>query len=114
MTKPKKTKRTQRLRKKLYVDEFQVFGFHIMFNLKTSDETILDNTVSELIELIELRNLIIGGGGTPEHFEGYITSNDRYLSTTDEDRESMSKWLNDNPNIQKSKVGDVTDACYGI
>ena len=85
-----------------------------MFNLKTTDETILDNTVAELTELIESRNLIIGGGGTPEHFEGYITSNDRYLSTTDEDRESMNKWLDDNPNIQKSKVGDVTDACYGI
>ena len=64
-------------------------------------------------ELIESRNLLIEGGGSKDHFEGYVTSNARYESATEEDRNAVESWLTSQDSISDTVVEKLSDAYYG-
>ena len=105
-------KRSRRLRKKLYIDEFSVYGFEITITFADFDENSFDAFLDEMVDFIESRNLIIGGGGGIDEFEAFISSNERYGSASEDDRSAVSNWLGGKSVFQSVEVSDLVDANY--
>ena len=106
------SKRSRRLRKKLYIDEFAVYGFEVTITFADFDENTFDTLLNEMFDFVESRNLIIEGGGGVDEFEAFISSNERYGSTTEDDRNAVSAWLEGKSVIQNVEVSDLVDANY--
>lgn len=104
--------RSKRLRKKLFVGEFAVMGFEFSCKINLDNESDFDVLFDGLVDLIESRNLLVGGGGDNNDFEGYILSKERYGSATEEDRAAILAWLNAQNPISDSWVGELSDAYY--
>ncbi|PKG40927.1 YggL family protein [Psychromonas sp. Urea-02u-13] len=105
-------KRSRRLRKKLYIDEFSVYGFEITITFADFDENSFDAFLDEMVDFIESRNLVVEGGGGVDEFEAFISSNERYGSASEDDRNVISTWLESKPVIQSVEVSDLVDANY--
>lgn len=101
--------RTQRLRKKLRVDEFQELGFDVAWQLKegiTGEE--LDTFVDKFFdEVIQPNGLGFGGEGDTL-WHGLICTQ-KLGSCTDEHRAAVEKWLKDNgaTSVAVSELYDV-------
>jgi uncharacterized protein YggL (DUF469 family) len=106
MTSPKRNKR---LRKKLYLDEFAMLGFEVTFKFTKLDDTLFDS----FLDVLESRSLVVGGGVNDDTFEGFVYSNKRYDSVTEEEKTIIADWLTDQENITDAKVGGLVDAIYG-
>ncbi len=106
--------RSKRLRKKLYLDEFAIFGFEFECNLSCSSEEEFDKFIDEIVDYLESRNLNISGGGSVNSFGGFICSNERYGSVTTEDIENLQTWFSSHKLVSNIKIGNPVDAMYGI
>ena len=99
--------RSQRLRKKLRVDEFKELGFDVAWKDDiTSDE--LDAFVDRFFsEVIQPNGLGFGGEGDTL-WHGLICTQ-KLGSCTDENRTAVEKWLNDNgaTSVAVSELYDV-------
>ncbi|MFT6909798.1 MAG: hypothetical protein ACJAS1_006525 [Oleiphilaceae bacterium] len=102
--------KSRRLRKKLYLDEFSVLGFELSFDF-VSDENF-NSFLAELIDLIESRELILGGGGL-KPFNAFIFSEYRYKSATYGDRNAVKDWLVENDSVENIIINPLVDANYG-
>jgi len=105
-------KRSRRLRKKLYLDEFSVYGFEITITFTDFDENSFDAFLDDMVDFIESKNLVIGGGGGVDEFEAFISSSERYGSATEDDRTVVCNWLESKSVIQSVEVSDLVDANY--
>ncbi len=56
----------------------------------------------------------MGGGGDAKLFSAFICSEHRYSSATEEDRNSITAWLDKQEDISNITVGNLVDAHYGI
>jgi uncharacterized protein YggL (DUF469 family) len=108
------TKRSRRLRKKLYIDEFSVSGFEIAITFADFDENSFDAFLDEMVDFIESRSLVVEGGGGVDEFEAFISSNERYGSATEDDRSVISNWLEGQSVVQSLEVSDLVDANYDL
>lgn len=102
--------RSQRLRKKLRVDEFKEFGFLITFSLSNdinveSNNAFVDRFLAEAIEA----NGLVFGGGIGETTEGFATLNKRGTAT-EEHRQQVKNWLSVQAEVSKIKIGELQDA----
>ena len=104
--------KSRRLRKKLYLDEFSVLGFEFSASLAQLQEEQFENFFDALLEFVESQQLVIGGGGSIDNFEGYIMSKQRYQSATDSDREALKSWLTQQPGITDINVAELSNAYY--
>jgi uncharacterized protein YggL (DUF469 family) len=106
--------KSRRLRKKLYLDEFAILGFEFSctLNAKTSDD--FDSLLIQLVDFVESRGLSMGGGGDTKLFSAFISSDHRYVSATEEDRDAITAWLDNQEAINNITVGKLVDANYGI
>ncbi|MFT6985758.1 MAG: hypothetical protein ACJAT7_001574 [Psychromonas sp.] len=107
-------KRSRRLRKKLYVDEYTVYGFEVSLSFKEMEESALDPFLNDMVDFVESRNLMIAGGGGIDVFDVFVSSIDRYGSASEEDRHALSNWLGEKSFIKNVEVGDLVDANYGL
>jgi hypothetical protein len=103
----------KRLRKKLYLGEFAVMGFEFSTSLSNFSDDQIDGFFDALVEFIDSRDLQIGGGGSKDKFGGYISSNSRYGSTTDEDRSALEAWLGNQSGISAVSVQPLSDVNHG-
>ena len=106
--------RSRRLRKKLYVDEFAVYGFEFFCRLNIEDASEHDSLLDEFIEFIESHGLVMGGGANAKEFEGFVVSEGRYDSPSEKDRKAIDSWLNSHPKCYEVKVGSLVDAMYSM
>ncbi|MEY8215998.1 MAG: YggL family protein [Colwellia sp.] len=101
--------RSQRLRKKLRVDEFQELGFDVAWKLNediTSDE--LDVFISQFFSgVIQPSGLGFGGEGDTL-WHGLICTQ-KLGSCTNDNRKAVENWLNDNgaTQVAVSELYDV-------
>ncbi|ELV8684109.1 YggL family protein [Vibrio fluvialis] len=107
------TNRSKRLRKKLYVGEFQVLGFAFSCKVNTDDDTQYDVLLDSFINFIESRNLVMGGGANHESFDGFVVAEGRYDSATDEDRAAVEKWLSEQAMCLQVQVEALVDINHG-
>lgn len=109
-----KSNKSRRLRKKLYLDEFAIFGFEFSCKLNLKNEEDFDSFLDQFIDFIESRNLCMGGGGNTESFDAFICSDHRYGSASSEDRDAISGWLESNGSTSNIIVGQLIDANYDV
>ncbi|MCG6234222.1 YggL family protein [Vibrio furnissii] len=107
------TNRSKRLRKKLYVGEFQVLGFAFSCKVNADDDTQYDVLLDSFIDFIESRNLVMGGGANHESFDGFVVAEGRYDSATDEDRAAVEKWLSEQAMCSQVQVEALVDINHG-
>lgn len=104
----------KRLRKKRHKGEFQEFGFEVWVKLKdnlntnTGDQFIDDF----IIQAIEANQLMFGGGGRENLWEGFVTLN-RRGSATQVHQDQLQSWLSSRPEVSEFQIGDLQDAWYG-
>ena len=106
-------KMNRRLRKKQYLGEFAVIGFEFSCSIAEMDETKVDDFFSDLLSFLESNNMLFSGGGTKDNFGGYITSQQRYGSLTDADRETLKTWLSSVAGVADVHLDELSDAIYG-
>ena len=107
-------KRSRRLRKKLYLDEFAILGFDFTCQLAFENKVELDAFFSEFIDFIEAKDLHVSGGSDDVSFEGFITSMGRYESATEDDRTTVENWFSNRKNVSDVSVGELVDAAYSV
>lgn len=105
--------KSRRLRKKLYLDEFAVLGFELTCNLNVTEDG-LNSLLDQFLELIDERELCMGGAGDTNSFSAFICSVHRYGSATNQDRKEIEIWLKSKENVSNVVVGQLVDANYGI
>ncbi|WP_413112974.1 YggL family protein [Thaumasiovibrio sp. DFM-14] len=104
--------KSRRLRKKLFLGEFAIFGFEVSCKMSVKDFDQYDTFIDEFIDYLDSVNLCFGGGGL-EIFEGFLCSTDRYGSTTEEDKTLVANWLQNRAEISSVEVGEIVDANFG-
>lgn len=102
------TNRSRRLRKKLHVDEFQELGFEvdIHWTAEAASEDMEALFWQFVTEAIEQNGLCFGGS---DH-AGFVYREGG--TSTDEDRQSVEKWLAASPKVASFTVGPLEDAWY--
>ena len=108
------TRKSRRLRKKLYLDEFAVMGVELDCKLTCKDESELATIMDDFFVYVNTLNLCIGGGGDLTTFAGFISSHERYGSVTESDITSISSWLKEQSIVSEFKLGELVDANAGI
>lgn len=101
--------RSQRLRKKLRVDEFQELGFDVAWKFADDTDsdaidTFLNRFFDEVIEPNEL-----GFGGEGDHLWHGLICTQQIGKCTEEHRSVVEKWLTDNgaTTVSVSELYDV-------
>ena len=102
-------KRSRRLRKKLHKNEFAVFGFTFSCTLSTLTDSS-DALLDRFLDFIESHDLVVGAGISSDSFDGFITSNERYGSVSEEQKAKIEHWLSVQPACLKVHVGELVDA----
>jgi len=104
------TNRSRRLRKKLYLDEFQVLGFAFSCQLDLMYKSEFDEIIEEFLAFVENRDLVMGGGADLKTFDGFVLPERRYDSATEDDRLAVEQWLTEHRACFDVKVGPLVDA----
>ena len=81
----------KRLRKKLFLGEFAVYGFEFDCTVNASSEDEMDKLLDQIIDLAVSRELHVAGGGCSNHFGMFVCSEYDYGSATEEDREAYDE-----------------------
>ncbi len=106
---PNTPKRNRRQNKKLHIGEFAVLGFAFSCKPEADFNTVFDS----LISVMDERGLQIWAEGTADSFDAYITSSQRYGSTSDEDRNAIETCLKAQTGLNDISVSELSDAYYG-
>ncbi|ANQ18583.1 YggL family protein [Vibrio natriegens] len=104
------TKRSRRLRKKLYVDEFKVLGFSFFCHLNLTNEEECDLLINDLLSFLEGRGLVMGGGADLSSFDGFVVPERRYDSASEDDRVAVEQWLTAHNACSEVEVSPLVDA----
>lgn len=112
MSNNENVKQNRRLRKKLYLGEFTVYGFDLSFDFDGMEPQGASDFLDEIIELVESRDLIIAGGGDTKSFGLFICAAARYASATEEDRAALISWLEAKPVVKEIVAGELVNAYY--
>lgn len=105
--------KTRRIRKKLFLGEFSVQGFELDCTVSTVDEAEYDQFVDDVLDALEARGLVCGGGGSVGSFSAFCCSETRYGSPTEGDRQAIDDWLKSHNKVSEYSVGPLVDANYG-
>jgi hypothetical protein len=103
----------KRIRKRLHKGEFQEFGFRVLVKMKeglTSEarEAFLDEFI---LQAIEAKGLLFGGGTDERELSGFVTQADRG-SATDAHRRGVGAWLQNRLEVIEVEIGNLVDAWY--
>lgn len=104
----------RRLRKKKHVAEFRELGFEVTARLRNGlSQAEFDALLGRWIDAIEARGLGFGGGGDMGRpLAGFVTRTGRG-SATDDDRISLSAFLESDPALVGYEVSNLRDAWHG-
>jgi len=106
------SRKSRRLRKKLYLDEFAAMGVELDCNLTCQNESELEIIMDDFVIYTATLSLCIAGGGDLSSFAGFISSQERYGSVTESDRSSITNWLKDQKIVLEFNLGQLIDVNY--
>ena len=100
----------KRIRKKLFLGEFQEFGFEVQFRLPPDlsdqdQEAFFDAFIAEVIE----GHGLMCGGGCGTDWDIFITLADRG-SAKEGHQKLVEDWLRNSPLVSEIKIGPLVDA----
>jgi uncharacterized protein len=104
----------KRLRKKKRLGEFREFGFEVRFELATGLDTDERDVLIDafIFEAIEANGLQFGGGGT-DAWSGFVMLDRDRGSATEDHRQVVKAWLEQQSDITNVRVGELRDGWYG-
>ena len=106
----------RRQRKKLRVGEFQELVFDVTFTVSQSTpDPANDDFMDAFLNLIESRNLAFCGvSNLPplNRTDGTVAAAGRG-SASDDDRQAVSAWLQQRPEVANLQIGELFDGWYG-
>lgn len=105
----------RRQRKKLHLGEFRELGFEVAAELAAplspaERAALVEAFIEEAIEA----NKLSFGGGLNEDLGGFVASERKRTSATEEDRALVGQWLSRQAALVNVKVGELRDAWYGF
>jgi len=104
----------RRLRKKLYLGEFQEHAFELKARfVEALSEDTLDALLEAFIDTVEARDLDFVGSFDDSGLRGTVMSAKRYHSPSEEDRQVLIEWLKARSEIADAEASDLFDAWYG-
>ncbi|WP_277051867.1 YggL family protein [Zestomonas thermotolerans] len=104
----------RRLRKKLYLGEFQEHAFELKVSFKTAlADDALDAFLDAFIDSVEDRQLCFIGGFDAEWLDGTLVAAKRYQSPSEADRQAVEAWLKARPEVASVETSALFDAHYG-
>jgi uncharacterized protein len=104
----------RRLRKKKHLGEFQELGFAVRAEFRADlSGDHFQAFFERLVHAIDARDLAVGGGGSEEKFEAFVTQGVRG-NPTEEDRAALGAFLGGDTAIARHAVGPLLDAWYGL
>ncbi len=105
----------KRLRKKKLLGEFREYGFRVWFQLARQLTTAEHNAVIDAFvhDAIEAHDLMFGGGGADQTWDGFVASALIRGSATEADRAAVVAWFASDPRIVGYRVYPLVDAWYG-
>jgi uncharacterized protein YggL (DUF469 family) len=100
----------KRMRKKLYLGEFQEFGFEVQFRLpadlsEPDQEAFFDAFMSEAID----SHGLLAGGGCGTEWDIFVTLADRG-SAEEKHQKLVEDWLGNSPLVADIRIGPLVDA----
>ena len=95
------------------MDEFAVLGFKLSCDLNLESDVEFDSFLDDFLGLLADLNLYMGGGGNTESFSAFVCSNHRYSSASNDDRDTVKKWLESNSSVSNVAISQLIDANYG-
>jgi len=114
---PEKLQRlNRRQRKKHRVGEFQEFVFEVRAVFRQPlDEADYDVFLDDFIDMIESRQLCIGGmgGQLPLTETSGVLQAMKRGSPSEEDRQFVVNWLRQRPEVASAEVGELVDGWRG-
>ncbi|MCL2913897.1 YggL family protein [Shewanella corallii] len=105
--------KSRRLRKKLYLGEFAVYGFQLQSQLTCDAEQEYDEFTDELMALLESRELCCVCGASNGVCDAIIMPETRYGSPSEEDRQVLNDWLKGHAKVTEFQLGELLDLTYG-
>ena len=98
--------------KKLRLGEFQELVFALRWtNRQDLNEAEQDAQLDALVEFVESRGLLFGGGFSPQGGDGIVTRAGR-SSTNEADRDALVEWLRKHPDVQAVEADQFVDGWY--
>lgn len=105
----------RRQRKKLRVGEFQELAFELEIGFKTPiEDAAYEDFIYAFIDFAEARGLVLGafGGKLPiERTDGLVSA--QKGSCTEDDRATLTAWLQARPEVASASAGPLRDGWYG-
>lgn len=83
----------RRLRKKLFLGEFQQFGMRVHCELSCADLDAVGVLLNDLIDVMHEYNLLICVDAGPQQLNAVIWPNTSYSSITDAHQQIVGCWL---------------------
>ncbi|MCL2914505.1 YggL family protein [Shewanella corallii] len=97
----KVTTKKRRLRKKLFLGEFQQLGMRIHCQLSCRDLDLVEQLLNDLIDMMhEYKLLICVDAGTDE-LNALIWPGSSYSSISDTDKQLVLNWLEQRPEVNE-------------
>ena len=110
---PRLSRMKRRIRKKLYLGEFQELAFELKADFKESlEDEALEALLSDFVDFVESRNLDYMGGFGETWIEGTIMAHKRYGSPTEEDRQALTDWLKARKEVASASASELYDAWH--
>ncbi|MEI8247232.1 MAG: 50S ribosome-binding protein YggL [Lentisphaerota bacterium] len=101
----------KRLRKKLFLREFQELGFDLKAKMNLPDEAALDAFWTKFVEQVEANNVHCHGAFGNEEFDMFVMVG-QTGPDAEERKTKFIEWLKTQPEVSELTAGELVDAFY--
>ena len=101
----------KRLRKKLFVREFQELGFDLKAKTNLPDETALDTFWNKFVQQAEATNVHCHGAFGNEELDMFVLVG-KAGPEAGERRTALVEWMKTQPEVSEVTAGELLDAFY--
>ncbi|MBV7316796.1 50S ribosome-binding protein YggL [Shewanella sp. NIFS-20-20] len=104
--------KSKRLRKKLYLGEFAVFGFQLQCQLSCQTEAEYDQFTDELFAFLEAHELCTVCGASNGRCDAIVLPEARYGAPQPAAIDALAAWLAAHPMVSAPELGQLQDLTY--
>lgn len=101
----------KRLRKKLFLREFQEMGFDLKAKMNLPDEAALDAFWGKFVQQVEENNVHCHGAFGNEELDMFVLVG-KIGPEAVERRTKLVEWLKTQPEVSEINAGELVDAFY--
>ncbi|MGI2260706.1 50S ribosome-binding protein YggL [Shewanella sp. GXUN23E] len=105
--------KSRRLRKKLYLGEFAVFGCQLQCQLSCTSAQEHDDFTDALMAFLESRELCCLCGASNGVCDAIILPEARYGAPSADDLQALTSWLQAQDKVTGFQLGELLDLNYG-